>query len=126
MLIFFSSFSGGGETSPFFTVYSLISSWQRVFPSGCMSLFTLCIPICMHEIGSLMHVLLLLKIKDSSNAFFHASVCVRALFLQLGVSLKWSYLSQHSSPMTGGMEGNRDGVLRGTRGSQAGAIQQHG
>lgn len=67
-----------------------------------------------------MHVLLLLKIKDSSNAFFHASVCVRTLFLQLGVSLKWSYLSQHSSPMTGGMEGNRDGVLRGTRGSQAG------
>lgn len=36
-------------------------------------------------------------------------VCVCALFLQLGVSLKWSYLSQHSSPMTGGMEGNRDG-----------------
>ena len=30
----------------------------------------------------------------------YASVCVR---------LKWSYLSQHSSPMTGGMEGGRGG-----------------
>ena len=56
---------------------------------------------------------LLLKVKDASSTFFHvilhvctavcACVCVCACLL------KWSYLYQHSSPMTGGMEGSRGG-----------------
>lgn len=36
-------------------------------------------------------------------------VCMHMHTLHLCVALKWSYLSQHSYPMTGGMKGSRGG-----------------
>lgn len=44
----------------------------------------------------------------AANMFFlHA--CAHASEPTSARLLKWSYLSQHSSPMTGGMEGSRGG-----------------
>lgn len=56
-------------------------------------------------------------------SFMLVHVCADIHTLHLCVSLKWFYLSQHSSPMTGGMEENGMVVQRGTRSSCAEATQ---
>lgn len=62
-------------------------------------------PTCLHEIVEP----LLLKVSDAANMFKLFCICVCTSDPTSVCLLKWSYLSQHSSPMTGGIDGSRYG-----------------